>query len=412
MLLEQFQPVELPCSSKLPKQASTGAPPQNTFQSQLLEAAKLVHNTIQSFDRGLCTKEPFCLRYPTYSKVLENSISMQDKCRVLPKDKMVVLLDEAGICVGVGVPPFAKVPGKLHMEPDERACKILNSIVSTNSWDTADNKVAYLSAPVQPPASPFPLGPKNKGEVRSSSEANKKQSMLFQAYGYGLGDAKSKGMHDLKIQFSKNRINTAKLQGYGNSWKEKRFLPTLPNPLRESQNAIDTQAMAKFRNEITFYSKLSLWINKAFLPRLTDVAEGAVKYLMGSDSDYLVETLSKECNPILASQTISVNTQVQTHRDKKNALLFDSSCFFGNHLGGEFLLPSLGVAYPGLHGYSFHGPLRIVLHGVAKFTFPEDLKDPPRRYSVAFWSRASSFAAVAKCSAYDGGNQKKSPKQQ
>jgi hypothetical protein len=108
---------------------------------------------------------------------------------------------------------------------------------------------------------------------------------------------------------------------------------------------------------------------------------------------------------LIVARTISVNTQVQTHRDRKNALLFDSSCFFGNHLGGEFLLPSLGVAYPGLNGYLFHGPLRILSHGVANFYFPDDLKEPPRRYSVAFWSRASSFAAISKHSAHDGGNE-------
>jgi hypothetical protein len=80
--------------------------------------------------------------------------------------------------------------------------------------------------------------------------------------------------------------------------------------------------------------------------------------------------------------------------------LFDSVYFFGNHRGGEFLLPSLGVAYTGLHGYSFHGPFRILYHGVAKFYFDEALEAPPQRFSVAMWSRESSFSAISRHSAY------------
>jgi hypothetical protein len=107
-------------------------------------------------------------------------------------------------------------------------------------------------------------------------------------------------MNDLKIPILKNQINTAKIQGYGNSWRKVPFTPSLPNPLRESQNSKDTQSMAHLRNEITFYSKLSLWINKSFLPASTKIAEQGVKYLMSSDSDLLRENLAKEKNQIIA----------------------------------------------------------------------------------------------------------------
>jgi hypothetical protein len=100
------------------------------------------------------------------------------------------------------------------------------------------------------------------------------------------------------------------------------------------------------------------------------------------------------------ARTVSVNTQIHTHQDKKNALLFDSVYFFGNHSGGEFLLPSLGVAYTGLQGYSFHGPFRILYHGVAQYYFKKGLPDPPFRFSVAMWSRESSFTSIARHSAY------------
>ena len=97
---------------------------------------------------------------------------------------------------------------------------------------------------------------------------------------------------------------------------------------------------------------------------------------------------------------MSVNTQVHTHRDKKNGLLFDSVYFFGNHCGGDLILPSLGVAYPGLHGYSFHGPFRILYHGIGQQYFPTALQNVPHRFSVAMWSRDSSFTSIARHSAY------------
>ncbi|KAA1105769.1 hypothetical protein PGT21_018421 [Puccinia graminis f. sp. tritici] len=124
MVLTQFEPnhkakpAEEPRSAKKSKQPPCGAPPQTTPQNQLLNAAKQVQKKIQQYDQGLSDQQPFCLQYPTYSKVFKNLISMQDKCKILPTDKMVVLLDEAGLCVGVGVPPFPKNPGKLPLQPD------------------------------------------------------------------------------------------------------------------------------------------------------------------------------------------------------------------------------------------------------------------------------------------------------
>jgi hypothetical protein len=93
---------------------------------------------------------------------------------------------------------------------------------------------------------------------------------------------------------------------------------------------------------------------------------------------------------------------VDPHRDQKNSLLFDSVYFFGNHQGGELILPTLGIAYTGLQGYSFHGPFRILMHAIGQFSLSSPAQhnhEALERYSVALWSRASTFSAVARHSA-------------
>ncbi|KAA1096743.1 hypothetical protein PGT21_027074 [Puccinia graminis f. sp. tritici] len=289
MVLKQFDINTQP--PKTPKKRSpSSAPPQNMLQQQLLDAAKQVQKTIDTFDNNTSSRKPFCLQFPSYKHVLQNAISMQDKCQKLPTNRMVVLLDEAGICVGVVVPPFPKTPGKHHPEADDCACQALNKTVLTSSWNTNEDEVQYSSTPLDPhPRSPFPLGKSNKGESRTPKGG-----------GYKDVDTKSKGMNDLKIPILKNQINTAKLQGYSNSWKNVPFTPSLPNSLRKSQNIQDTQARVHLRNEIKFYSKLSLWINKSFLPASTKITEQGVQYLMSSDSDLLRKNLAKENNQIIA----------------------------------------------------------------------------------------------------------------
>ena len=104
------------------------------------------------------------------------------------------------------------------------------------------------------------------------------------------------------------------------------------------------------------------------------------------------------------AQTLSFNNQVKTHWDKNNALLFDSACFFGNHWGGELILSSLGATYYGLHGYSLHGLLHILFHGVGNFDFPKGLKYSLQQYLISLWSWGISFASVAKFSAHSEEN--------
>ncbi|WAQ86009.1 hypothetical protein PtA15_6A639 [Puccinia triticina] len=323
--------------------------PRTTRQNQLLHASLLVQQTIKNYEKDSQVQSglrmPFCLRYPNLVSVRNHARSLEMQCRILDPKKMVVLLDENGICVGVGLPPYpTPAQGSVHVAHDTRALNSLKEMV-----------------------------------------AKKKKSV---------------GVLDKKIQFTADSIKIDELQGHGSSWKDNQQIPALPNPLRECPNTDDTEAITKLQNETTFYSKLNYAINCAFLPKSTSVAMKAIEYLNEHGSDSVKEKLQLEKNMIVASRTASVNTQIHTHRDKKNALLFDSVFFFGNHYGGEFLLPSLGVAYTGLHGYSFHGPFRILYHGVAKFYFKEDLKEPPQRFSLAMWSRESSFTAVARHAAY------------
>ncbi|KAA1110586.1 hypothetical protein PGT21_026670 [Puccinia graminis f. sp. tritici] len=378
-------------------------PPKNTLQQQLVNAAKLVNQRIQNYEQQPHMLKPFCLRFPTYSDVLKHCMELQDKCEVLPNDKMVILIDEGGVCVGVGLPPKPQSTQSIHTPRDRRATDRLDQFVN-------DNVLQSVEAPMiqsgemsnQFPTSQFPLSTKNKGEIRARPEA-KKSTCSFQAYGFGLGSPLSAGAADKTIKFATYSIKKIDLQGHGDHWKSDPK-PNLPEPLRSNPGPT-MRGLVELRHDMVFYHRISYWINKVFLPDASSIAESAVKYLEKKASTAVKESIQVEKNIIIAARTITVNTHPNTHRDRNNALLMDSVFFFGNHIGGHFLLPGLGVAYPGLHGYSFHGPFRILFHGVSQFHFTEDITDP-RRYSVAMWSRASSFSAIARFSAHDNGNEK------
>ncbi|KAI7956928.1 hypothetical protein MJO28_004023 [Puccinia striiformis f. sp. tritici] len=213
--------------------------PQNTLQSQIHHAALLVQITIQHYDQTPMTCIPFCLRHPTYLDVLSHSIEMEQKCTILPNKGMVVLTDEAGICVGVGIPPIPLDEDDLWVETDRRALNALNSMVGICKWNTAKDEIVYSqSPPLGPLQTPHPIDMINKGETsdpKPKSEApslrplqtqsqinttkkpedhfqkskNKTQepkeedpirkptgktTISFQQYGFGLGDIKSTGV--------------------------------------------------------------------------------------------------------------------------------------------------------------------------------------------------------------------------
>ncbi|KAI7945313.1 hypothetical protein MJO29_011701 [Puccinia striiformis f. sp. tritici] len=384
-------------------------PPRTTLQHQIVEAASKVQTCIEKYrakspvDPNL--QKPFCLRFPTYNSFIRRSFLLEQKCKVLP-NSMVILIDEGGVCVGIGLPPKPPTMNSIHIPRDVRATMCLDQFVSTNVLQAREDQIHRIGidssevAPNHPtsnvvfPSTPFPLSLKTRGEVRASSEA-KPSTCSFQAYGYGLGNPLSAGAADKSIPLATHSIKADLLQGRNLSSEPE---PHLPEPLR-SETGLTFQGLVQLRHDVVFYSRISYWINKIFLPESSAVAEKNIQYLIDQGSTASKEAIENENNRILAARTVSVNTQPYTHRDRNNALLMDSVFFFGNHKGGEFLLPSLGLAYHGLQGYSFHGPFRILLHGVAQFHFSED-EICPRRYSVAMWGRASSFAAIARHSAY------------
>jgi hypothetical protein len=102
-----------------------GSPPQTMLQNQINEAAKLVRHRIQAYADKIkvnpATKKPFCLRFPTLQSVISHSIKLEKQCELLPSESMIILLDEGGICVGVGLPPkqasshTAHIPSDVHI---------------------------------------------------------------------------------------------------------------------------------------------------------------------------------------------------------------------------------------------------------------------------------------------------------
>ncbi|EFP94123.2 uncharacterized protein PGTG_20183 [Puccinia graminis f. sp. tritici CRL 75-36-700-3] len=208
-----------------------------------------------------------------------------------------------------------------------------------------DNVLQSVEAPMiqsgemsnQFPTSQFPLSTKNKGEIRARPEA-KKSTCSFQAYGFGLGSPLSAGAADKTIKFATYSIKKIDLQGHGDHWKSDPK-PNLPEPLR-SDPGPTMRGLVELRHDMVFYHRISYWINKVFLPDASSIAESAVKYLEKKASTTVKESIQVEKNIIIA----------------------------------------------GLHGYSFHGPFRILFHGVSQFHFTEDITDP-RRYSVAMWSK-------------------------
>ncbi|EFP89431.2 uncharacterized protein PGTG_15273 [Puccinia graminis f. sp. tritici CRL 75-36-700-3] len=333
-----------------------GSPPQTMLQNQINEAAKLVRHRIQAYADEIkvnpATKKPFCLRFPTLQSVISHSIKLEKQCELLPSDSMVILLDEGGICVGVGLPPKPASSNTVHIPTDVRAETTLNAFVSANVLEVNPNE-EFGDGPDTnlPPMSPFPLSSNPKGLVRAAKEA-KDSTCSFQAYGFGLGSPLSTGAADKKIPCLTHHIKTEELQGWGDAWRsDEEEEPHLPEPLR-SETGATFRGLVELRCDTVYYSRVSYWINKIFLPKSSAVAELAIEFLSKNRSSAVKEAIERENNPIVA-------------------------------------------AYPGSHGFSFHGPFRIVFHGVSQFHFPEEVKQR-RRYSVAMWSRASSFSAIAR----------------
>ncbi|WAR62154.1 hypothetical protein PtB15_14B248 [Puccinia triticina] len=219
----------------------------------MVSAANLVEERIQSYHKNQqanpSLKKPFCLRYPTYVDVINHSISSEDKCEVLPGNSMVILIDEGGICIGVGLPPKPRSTQSLHVPRDVRARERLDQFVADNVLQSNNNAVIRAGqTPIQFPISTFPLSMDTKGELRAGKDA-KKSTLSFQAYGYGLGSPLSTGAADKTIKCSTHLIKTNQLQGYGDKWKSDPQ-PNLPEPLR-SETGPKMRGLVELRHDMT-----------------------------------------------------------------------------------------------------------------------------------------------------------------
>ncbi|KAA1116392.1 hypothetical protein PGT21_012407 [Puccinia graminis f. sp. tritici] len=149
MVLDQFGPKAHPPGELLPEPTDDHKKPfapRTPLQSQIHHAALHVNKTINQYTQELQTnpnaRQPFFLRYPTYQKFVEYSISMEKKCKLLPKDKMVVLLDEAGRCVGVAVPPDRTKEDGIFLSPPMH-------VVASSVWNRISRTISNNSDPSQ-----------------------------------------------------------------------------------------------------------------------------------------------------------------------------------------------------------------------------------------------------------------------
>ncbi|PLW26917.1 hypothetical protein PCANC_28102 [Puccinia coronata f. sp. avenae] len=106
-------------------------PPQNALQQQLVDAARLVNNRIQTYWTQATSngRPPFCLRFPTLEDVIQRSMDLELKCEVLPADVMVIFFDEGGICVGIGLPPKPESNTTHHLPRDLWAQQSLDNFL-------------------------------------------------------------------------------------------------------------------------------------------------------------------------------------------------------------------------------------------------------------------------------------------
>ncbi|EFP74865.2 uncharacterized protein PGTG_01458 [Puccinia graminis f. sp. tritici CRL 75-36-700-3] len=192
ILLDQFGFKAHPLGEPLPEPTDNHKKPfapRTPLQSQIHHAALHVNQTINQHTQELQTNpnapQTFCLRYPTYEKFVEYSISMEKKCKLLPKDKMVVLLEEAGRCVGVAVPPDHTKEDGIFLSPPDRALAGLNDAIKNCNWNEAKDEIVYSTVPPPGPLqTPKPLDMDNKGEIRDpkpkTTEEEEPPSNAFQ----------------------------------------------------------------------------------------------------------------------------------------------------------------------------------------------------------------------------------------
>ncbi|WAQ90016.1 hypothetical protein PtA15_12A1 [Puccinia triticina] len=179
MVLEAFGRTDQPSESE-----PYGLPPKTPYHHQLREAALLVESTLEQHNQSPANPPPFCVRFPTQQEVLILSMEREKNYRLLPSDKMLVLVDERRVCVGIGVPP---IPGHadgdgLLISHEDQALNSLNKLASAHNFNQSIDNLVQSSPATQdypssspspqpvPPQTPQPLDMIHKGKNRDPKE--------------------------------------------------------------------------------------------------------------------------------------------------------------------------------------------------------------------------------------------------
>lgn len=104
--------------------------------------------------------------------------------------------------------------------------------------------------------------------------------------------------------------------------------------------------------------------------------------------------------PISTGRQTLFGTQVDHHCDSRNAHIYASAFGFGdNYEGAQLILSLLGYSVHLGHGYSVHGALDILVHGVGQITRASNADHcVPQRISMAMYSHADVFQGAAQFS--------------
>jgi hypothetical protein len=86
------------------------------------------------------------------------------------------------------------------------------------------------------------------------------------------------------------------------------------------QSPLFFPTLARLKNEMTFYYKLTLAINLAFLPEKSDVAFKAVDYLKDEGTDLVQERLKVEKHVIIACKS-DISCQIPVDSTDKRILI-------------------------------------------------------------------------------------------
>lgn len=226
-----------------------------------------------------------------------------------------------------------------------------------------------------------------------------------------------------------------KRQGHPTStesdWRSEKLTDdNLPHTIQMGQEfGFKRETTVTFNEEILWQNELNRILNKSILPKTYRIGTRCMKFVVKNAtalvSKQVDDVINKHVGGRLHFSSLikqhsltdhhvilftgyhrSYGTQVDFHRDGRNARLIASAFNFGfDYEGGELILPQLGLAIHAGPGYSIHGCYDILVHGIAQIRSAEpDTHKPPVRISLAMYPQASVYSGAARFSAFQKGN--------